>query len=760
MLRLIFSVFFGCLVISGFAEESDFQDELFLSAPDQLATLTSEPNFLVGGLISPISGHPVLRTTDLNVKGAQQISLTRIYIPPYIPSSFPKHEKYQEDYDKKFLGSILNKNYEGWQFLPHLRLECNPISMKVRLKESNGATFDFHVSESSTKLASPVYAISNASGDEPSGQYDPRNTRISYEENGKKIIVHTPDGSVRFYEKYTLTKKGFWLYLLQKESLPNGKIVKYHYNEKFQPIYIESLDPQEKYVYASLRISGSPADANCHFISSSGQIADYRYQTRSLKGETKEKYKGGVRKEKFNIVCPPILTSVSSPFYRFESLDYCDRFLLGNYQGKDDVFIPHHAGFGGDAHYRVHKLTLPVGENDKFETVYELNYEPAIPGERAGQTTVKNSDGSFIVYLLSKDLLITSIQHFDINGVLKKEKNYVWDEENRLKAIESKDEQKRIISVKSYEHDRYGNPVTETFTGDLKGNGNLESYSIWREFSEDGKHLLLKEVHENGKVISYTYLPNTNLVTAKLTQDFDNILIREFLIYDESFNLVKKISDNGVTTSVDDVSGVTERKITNYILRQQAPFLHMPEWIEQLYLEDGAEKLLSRKHLSYDLWGNVKEEEYYDALGNLAYTIYKEYNESGHLISETNPLGLQATYKYDSRGQLIFESNFSGRLQKTIQYDANGRHRQEREICDNGSIYETFSEYDYHDRLTKLTDPFENSTQYSYDPVVGKIAKIEFPSIESSEGLPLAVTTISTYDSFGNIRTSMDANQG
>ena len=616
------------LTISGFTEEKPEQ-ELILSTPEQLSALTNEPSYLIGGLVSPMSGHPSLRQTDLIVKGAQDILLTRVYIPPYIPCSFLKHKSCQAEYDKKYLYAHLVENYKGWQFFPHLRLQFNPKLMEVRLSEPNGSTFDFRISGSKTTLASPPYAISNFGGDEPKGKYDPRNTRISYEDNGNKITVYATDGTVRFYYKKGLATRTSFLFLLDKEILASGKVLKYHYNEKRQPTYVESLDPQERYVYASLRIFGSPIDDKCHFTSSSGMTVEYNYQSRPLNGKIKEKTKGGYHKEEFSFFSPPVLTSVSSPFYRHENLDYCDRFLLATCHGKDSIFTTLHGGFGNNLHYRVHKLCIPVGLNDAFEPVYELNYTPPIAGLKEGFTHVKNSDGTYLIYHFSKNLLMTSIQYFEQNGDLKKEKVLSWDDNNLLKSIVMRDGQKNLLYQKSYEFDDFGNPILETFTGDLTGEGTEASYTTHKEFSQDGRNLLLQEKHENGKVVCFSYLPNSNLITSKLTKDRNDILLREFSTYDDCNNLIQTICDNGKGTEVEDLTGVTQRTITSYTLRKLAPFLHMPEWIEEKYLDGSSEKLLKRKHVIYDKQGNVAQEEVYDANEDLAYTIYKEYNERG-----------------------------------------------------------------------------------------------------------------------------------
>ena len=170
--------FLVCIFTTVFAfSEEESQEENFLSTPEQIAALTSEPDFLIGGLISPLSGQPVLRQVDLIVKGAQNIILSRTYIPPFMPLSFPKQKHHQEGYDKRSFCFHLKDNYKSWQFYPHLRLQLDHKEKIVRLSEPSGMTLDFHLSgphDSVTSLASYPYAISNAAGDVPSGRYDPR----------------------------------------------------------------------------------------------------------------------------------------------------------------------------------------------------------------------------------------------------------------------------------------------------------------------------------------------------------------------------------------------------------------------------------------------------------------------------------------------------------------------------------------------------------------------------------------------------------
>lgn len=764
MIRYLIALACCLLAIPAFGYDEEAKEEFFLSTPEQISSLSSEPSYLIGGLISPLSGQPVLRETDLVAKGAQNIVLSRVYIPPYMPCSFDKHEHNQEEWDKDALYHHLTRHYKGWQFYPHLKLTLNPFTMGVLVTEPSGMSIDFRLSGPNYSVAtvSSAVALSNIAGDTPSGKHDFRNTKISYADNGNRITVYSIDGGTRFYYRKRWAETEL-LYLLEKEILPNGRVLKYHYSNTEQPDYIESLDPKERFVYASIRIQGSPWEDNCHFTSSSGLTASYGYHKRSLHVKIKEKEKhwyGDTEYElKHRYRCPPILTSVNSPFYRHEFLDYSGKFLLTSYSGKDDSFTTFHTGFGEESqHYRVHKLQLPIGQNDSFQTVYELSYRPPIAGHREGTSTVKNSDGTSLIYHFSKNLLTTLIQYFGQDGGLKKEKVFSWDDKNWLKVMEMRDGQKNILYRKAFEYDRFGNPILEVFTGDLTGNGNRDTFTTKRTFSEEGKNLLLREETDDGKVICFSYLPNTDLVTSRLTKDRDRIILREFSLYDDCNNLVQTISDDGASEDRDDLSHITERLVTTYTLRQSAPFLHMPEWIEETYWESGIKKPLKKSHLIYDPHGNVAQEEVYDAEGNHAYTICKTYNERGDVLTETNRLGQQTTYTYDSRGRLETSLNFSHRLLTTLHHDTKGRLKAQTEEGDDGVVHEASAEYDFHDRKIQKRDSFQNATHYTYDPLVSGIIKTDFPSIASIDGRGNSVSTHSSYDPFGRQITKTDAN--
>lgn len=723
------------LHMQAFSNEDENQDEPFIFTSEQLSALTSDEDHLIGGLISPLSGTPCLRQIDFTARGAQEITLSRTYLSPYMPNSFHKHW----DADCYYRRCYLMRHYEGWKSFPHLRLWFDAGKKEVHLINANAAAYDFSIAGSKTTLIKP-YAINNLGNEDiPNGKFDPRNTRISYE--NFCFTVFSPDGSTRYYRH----NRGR-IFLLDKEILSNGKILKYYYTDAGELSLVESLDPKERYVYASIHVEGSPKTGQLNFSSSTGLKALYSFENRRVQG----KFREGKRRTEYSFVLPPLMTAVNSPRYRGEvSTHTSPNCLLESFSGKDEIFTLSQAPFGtGDrAHLRIDKLLFPVGSNDSFVPVYQISYQPAVAGEKEGTTTVKNCNGTSTVYHFSKDLLTTSIQYFGEDGALKKEKIYSWNDKNWLASLELRDGSKQLLLRKNYEYDEFGNPVVETLIGDLQGDGKEDHYVIKRAFSQDGRNLLLREETENGKIMTFEYLPETDLITLKITQDKNHIMIRESFQYDDCNNLIQECIDDGKA----------QKRITNYTLRQEQPFLHMPEWIEEKYLEKGQERLLKRKHLTYDQWGNVIEEKIYDANGHYAYSILKEYNERGDLLSETNPLGQRRTFMYDSRGQCIEETNFSQNLREEMKYDTRGRLVEEKTIGEDG-IHAISYQYDCNDNQIQKTDIYGNAFRYTYDPLVQKIIRTDSPSVLTVDGQAAPVVTSTMYDPWGRKISTTDAN--
>jgi YD repeat-containing protein len=706
-------------------------DELILSTPDQLA----HQDCLVGHLIGPLGGQLVLKQTDLLTQGAEPLSLERYYIPPTIlPSYHPKGG----NADIQYLYRAMHGAYRGWEVMPHLRLQVfglNPLV--VRVTDATGTTLDYCSLNGKTELLTEPHGISNYAGGTPGGQHDPRNTQIALE--NQNIIVISPDGIKRTY------RRGFPFYLLEKEQLPNGEVRRYEVcNRGLGPAFarVTSFDPKEQHVYASIAMTGAPHLGNCEFKSALGQTVTYEYENRPVSGKW-DQHKHRDRRE-FDDVSPPLLTAVKRPL-QTETIAYNERFLLDRYCSDDACCQCQYGVRSNKLPFTVNALRLPVGDNDAFVDVHKLRCEPPVAKRRDGMTSVDNADGTRTVYHYTKNFLPQKIVYYDANQQLIKQTVYEWTADQRLQSISWTDREDYALCRKTYAYDAFGNPIEETLTGDLTGHGSDDTYTIYRQFSTDGRHLLLREETQNGKVLTFQYLPDTNLPIAKFTQEGDQILYREFWEYDDGCNLICEIADDGTGTT-----------ITSYELRQEQPFLHMPEWTEESYWGEGQRHVLTRTHHAYDAYGNVCQDTVYDAQGRLAYQVQRTYDIEGHLLSETNALGQETSYRYDDKGRCVHTS--AAGLETDWTYDARGRLRQKCESGGDGAHHTTSYRYDVHDRLIESTDTFGNPTRYTYDLVSNQVTVTESPAIHSLDGNPIPVITRCHYDAFGRKMDEVDAN--
>ncbi len=218
MLRYLIICFF--YLVSLFAEE---EKDFPASSPEEISSLNFSE--LIGGVVSPLSGQVVIRKTDLIAKGAQEISLDRIYIPPCRPVVFNLTDKERKDKKNRTAHSLryLHNNIrtdKKWVVFPQMLLQVT-YSGCVRYTDPNGITLEY---DSSWTLKTPSYAMNNVQGELPSGKYDLRNTRIGIE--GEQYVIYAPDGTIRYYSCWYQNRNGYF-YTLQKEILPSGKVLSF-----------------------------------------------------------------------------------------------------------------------------------------------------------------------------------------------------------------------------------------------------------------------------------------------------------------------------------------------------------------------------------------------------------------------------------------------------------------------------------------------------------------------------------------------------
>jgi RHS repeat-associated protein len=275
---------------------------------------------------------------------------------------------------------------------------------------------------------------------------------------------------------------------------------------------------------------------------------------------------------------------------------------------------------------------------------------------------------------------------------------------------------------------------------------STEVYETTYGYTPD--HLMAWKKEPNGRITRFSYLGSTDLLSSRFTCDGDKILTREFFEYNEDRILIRTILDDGTTSDLHDLTGVTQRQIKSIIPRKAYPNLGLPEMIEEYYLEQGEQSLLRKTVLAYNQQGKITSQDIYDSEGKFRYRLTHEYDSRGRLISESNPLGQIQRYEYDECDNKTVIKDYSGRLILRHTYDYSNRLIQTIEEGDDGNRRATYHKYNLKNQKISTIAPNGGETLYTYDP---------FDRLLETK-LPSSHTLKATYDGFGRQLSSTDGN--
>ncbi|MBS0653377.1 MAG: RHS repeat-associated core domain-containing protein, partial [Verrucomicrobia bacterium] len=342
---------------------------------------------------------------------------------------------------------------------------------------------------------------------------------------------------------------------------------------------------------------------------------------------------------------------------------------------------------------------------------------------------------------------LNAILRFDYNDLLAQKETFEWTNTGDLLSRSLYDPQDNLLFSRRLHYDGRGNVVREELHGDLSGNGNSrEVYTILREYSQDGRDLLLSEQELNGKTIRYGYLPNSNLLAARLECDGNQIKARTFYEYSGDHVLTKEIRDDGETPEKDNLAGVKTRMIKAITPMPNGPFVDMPHVIEERFWNGQEEELLKKTVLSYTTGARIAAKEIYDAHGEFRYALTFEYDHLGRLVKETNALGQSYSYAYDSAGN---KTTSSSQLRTgTISYDCSNRPMQLIETGFDGIFHVTHYTYDGKNRKISETNSFDLTTRYVYDGL-DQLVETHLPQVLNEDGQPATPVVTSQYDAAG-----------
>jgi RHS repeat-associated protein len=725
--------------------------------------------------VNVMSGHLNLSIEDTKLEGPIPFNLFRTYSS----SGALDRTRFSTDLVRKNLrrGFLIQG---GWSFLPHANLQViaadkskiiNFEKMKFRLSEPNGAVLAYSYSHKK-KVKDHTYNYYYKPKKKAGAHTGILSVRNDPQYNILQAIVNThhpeefrvkvflSNGGIRTYERLSKSLQeplSQYYYKLLWEELPSKRHVKYMYDSKDKLTDIKIKNPDWKTTISWIHFDFLKPNDPFEF---SAKTSD----NRSIF------YKGveyGARE---------YMKEVRSPSKRKETFHYSKG-------GKDLGSRVSEILFEGDIEAKVHyydsstpllkrdekfyqknfcvdkvkSLEAPVGPNGEMQTIAEFVYKP-------GFTEAKDVEGALTRYYYQDDRILR-IEKFDNRGSRLSLLEFIWKDKQLIAKVLSNGSERPVFS-KTFAYDDKGNVKEETLWGQLTGLATEESFHLTQSSNgmiigaeschkkyeyEPESNLLICEIEtlpEGVLSYRYSYKPETDLITRKLTLYNDQILKREFFLYDENHFLVAEIVDDGQGDSLYDISGMTEQQIKRYEINDETWLISS---MSEFYLDLATcSEILIKKHIyGYDSHNLRNKEDIYDATGAFRYTLVTQYDERGHVIFQTNPLGEASTYRYNHKDHLE-EIKEAGLPRKVYERDAVGRALSFDEIDDEGNHKTSFSTYDAKGRVTSQTDFSGRVTRQEYD-VLGKCTATEFPIVKDDKEEVYHPRILFGYDACGNV---------
>lgn len=624
-------------------------------------------------------------------------------------------------------------------------------------------------------------SLSNAFSGLPSGRTNKKNICLILDKENKQCSQMTGSGSVLYYKKRSKEdpEECFYpeCYYLRWEQKPNGNRVHTSY-DRYNRIKSISTTNKDGHVFASATFD-YPAkkdfkhNPRIYVYASDGRHIIYNLKKSiSNEGNTRYFLEKAVRPE------GPDETyhydkKISGVKYAVHQKDSPEgRYLMTKYYHKGTnktVDGKFHVSDKYDPLYRrVQSQWAPAGQDrtpiEIARFVYHLNEKT--PLGKINYTDVFNAHNHLTRYDYSTQLELTQITRFTKEKKTYRKERFFWgkegaaDQGNLLcRAIESPSGE--VLCGKSYIYDATGNVLSETLFGKLTGkndtsavldkNGQpivngVDRHTIYYQYSQDGKNLVLQEKHPNGKSVRYQYVPGTDLISARFTCDCDAIRIREFYSYDHNAVLVLSIRDDGTSLNPESLEGASMRLLTKITPKKEAPCLGLPEVVEEfaIDLQTGQSQLIKKITNTYDLHGKLLAQAHSGSDHALAYTLFWEYDAKGNIILEKNALGETITRQYDLNGNKIQECGPHPDYTKINRYDFSNRLIAEEEQLGNGVSFTITHRYDHLGNRIATIDSQGNETRFFYDEF-SRLIKKELPAIAIGQGQVIPATHYS-YD--------------
>ncbi len=704
------SVFFSLIISAYIVSEDDIP-----KAP-LLASIESEPSGIIDGCVNVISGCYFEHDVDLVCPGPESLKVERMLV---------------NNNNAKISSEARAWHFNDMQFVS---LDDFDNRYRVNYYGALGDRLDFHFTSKKprgeghnidTSLLKHGYM--NTSKGVMGAQTNIRNNQFKLNTKTKIAEIIKSDGTALTFKRHGYLNVQFFdrkAYFLDEEVYPNYLKRSFTYDKEDQLTQFSLCTWQNKCLAEIQRSETFTGDIKeVTYKTPDGRSVYYRFEP--VFDEEKDPYSGmidGLLKEVIRSDKPSVtyateyrrVLSKYNPDYRFITLNY--------------YFEPDRRNS------RLKSISAPLGSDNTPIQKYRFDYY--VPEGAGGCAAVYDALNRKTNYSFSKRERLKSIVKFDASEVPYTTENLYWGPKNTHKEVEliSRtfglfDSPYKAFS-KTYGYDYAGNVVVEYLYGNLTGKSETNTLMVdangaaipgtsdclikLHEYSQDGLHLLLKTT-VGTRSIRNVYLPKTNLVSACYHADAGKTYLRHFYTYDDTGMVIKHVMDDGAGESVQDLTGVTERKIEKIKRSESYPFGLPLETTELcLDIKAGAELFVGKIVNTYDSCGRILQEDIYGTDGRIALTKSKEYDAHGNIIKEIREDGALIIREYDLNDNMILEIGPNPLLTKHFSYDYMNRLIKIEEHHPDAVLSKHFR-YDLCGNLIEKVDAMGTVTKTHYD---------------------------------------------
>ncbi|CRX37423.1 RHS repeat domain-containing protein [Estrella lausannensis] len=428
---------------------------------------------------------------------------------------------------------------------------------------------------------------------------------------------------------------------------------------------------------------------------------------------------------------------------------------------------------------KVKQQKAPIGPGGASQIFQTFFYE-------TGKTIVKDAAGNEKIYLYSPNGLPLALEWWERGKegkkLVKKMVLYWTPSETyppKLKSYTLENDRGEVQFCKTLKYDPFGNVIQETYFGNLTGlfpdaltisaegeplGTDLEKCQITYRYTipdENNPSRLAEKIDERGLITRYFYQDNSDKISQLILCNKERNFIRQFFQYDENGLLIEAVTDDGQSDEKEDVSQISERKITRFKRnRGKEAFGAIVESLETaLDVGCGSEVFVKKTLFSYDHFGNLARQEVVDEEGKLLVVKEWEYDLLGRLLRSFDSSYGDKIYAYNDAGKVEEEIDLPAEgdpVKKTFVYDKAGRLIKTTEERDSKIQTESYI-YNPLGQKVASVDEYGNETFYEYDGI-GNLKAISYPLVAADDGRLLRPREEYEYDLLGNRIKTRDPN--